>query len=78
MKVKNCRCCSNPIEQFMTFGSMPIANGFLHDPKQKEYFFEMCPAFCAKCYTFQLVEQPDPEKMFHEDYAFFSRQSKFM
>jgi len=63
----------------MTYGKMPIANGFLH-PEQfgDEYFFELKPAFCDNCLTFQIEDQPDPELMFHDQYAFFSRTSKFM
>jgi methylation protein EvaC len=63
----------------MSFGKMPIANGFLNENEfSDEFFFEMKTAFCDKCFTFQLVDQPDPKKMFHENYAFFSRQSKKM
>lgn len=78
LKIDKCRACGNPVKEFMTFGKMPIANGFLQNREDKEYFFEMSPAFCSQCFTFQLVEQPDAKLMFHEDYAFFSRQSKFM
>jgi len=63
----------------MTFGKMPIANGFLStDNFASEYFFELKPAFCKNCLTFQIEEQPDPDRMFHDHYAFFSRTSKFM
>lgn len=72
----NCRICNNTIKPFMTFGKMPIANSFSSTPNPKdEYFFELAPAFCDACKTFQIVEQPDPEKMFHDHYAFFSRTS---
>ena len=75
----NCRTCNNTINPFMSFGKMPIANGFLNENEfSDEFFFEMKTAFCDKCFTFQLVDQPDPKKMFHENYAFFSRQSKKM
>jgi methylation protein EvaC len=75
----NCRICANPIEAFMTFGKMPIANGFLtKDQIPNEYFFELAPAFCEACGMLQLVEQPDPEKMFHGNYAFFSSTSSHM
>ena len=74
-----CRICSSPIKSFMSFGPMPIANGFL-SPEHfaDEYFFELKPAFCPKCKMVQLIEQPDPKKMFHENYAFFSSTSKGM
>jgi methylation protein EvaC len=63
----------------MTFGQMPIANGFLNkDQFNDEYFFEMEVAFCDKCKMFQLVNQPEPKQMFNENYAFFSGTSKLM
>jgi methylation protein EvaC len=63
----------------MSFGRMPIANGFLTaDEIPNEYFFELAPAFCDRCGMFQLVEQPQAEKMFHENYAFFSTTSRYM
>jgi len=58
---------------------MPIANGFLLKAQFKdEHFFDLSPAFCPHCLTFQLEEQPSPEMMFHENYAFFSRTSVSM
>ena len=66
----NCRVCKTPIESFMSFGKMPIANGFLsREHFAREYFFEMKVASCTKCGMFQLIEQPDREKMFNENYA---------
>ena len=74
-----CRICENAVSPFMTFGKMPIANGFVSTPKPiDEYFFELAPIFCDQCKTFQLAYQPDPGKMFHDHYAFFSRTSKRM
>ena len=63
----------------MSFGRMPIANGFLTaEQVADEYFFELAPAFCNKCGMFQLVEQPQPDKMFHDQYAFYSSTSRYM
>ncbi|MBT6112583.1 MAG: class I SAM-dependent methyltransferase [Candidatus Marinimicrobia bacterium] len=74
-----CYICNNNTGSFMTFGPMPIANGFLaKDQFENEYFFEMEVAFCNKCKMFQLVNQPDPGQMFNENYAFFSGTSKLM
>lgn len=74
-----CRICEHEIAPFMTYGRMPIANGFLTpDQFKEEYFFELKPAFCSHCLTFQIEEQPAPEAMFHDHYAFFSRTSKMM
>ena len=58
---------------------MPIANGFLSPEEfDNEYFFELAPAICGNCAMLQIIEQPDPAKMFHENYAFFSGTSKYM
>jgi methylation protein EvaC len=74
-----CRVCNAPIAAFMSFGRMPIANGFLTDEGiPKEYFFELAPAFCSLCSMFQLIEQPQPDRMFHGHYAFYSSTSHYM
>lgn len=77
--MRKCRICDTPIEPFISFGKMPIANGFLSsDQFKEEYFFELEAAFCSNCTMVQLLEQPDTKKMFHENYAFFSSTSKSM
>jgi methylation protein EvaC len=77
--IKNCLVCQTPIEPFMTFGKMPIANGFLREDQfADEYFFELKVAFCPACSMVQLAEQVDREKMFHDEYAFFSSTSQRM
>jgi len=77
--MNNCLVCGAPIEPFMSFGRMPIANGFLRkDQFSEEYFFELKVAFCEKCSMVQLGEQVDRERMFHEEYAFFSSTSRRM
>jgi methylation protein EvaC len=74
-----CRVCHAPISAFMSFGRMPIANGFLTaEEVSDEYFFELAPAFCSHCSMFQLIEQPLPHKMFHDNYAFYSSTSRYM
>jgi len=72
----HCLICHTEYQPFMSFGKMPLANGFLA-PTQfaNEYFFELKVGFCPTCGMMQLAEQPDREKMFHETYAFFSSTS---
>ena len=74
-----CLICSKLIEPFHSFGRMPIANGFLA-PEQfpSEYFFELKVAHCPACGMVQLTEHVDREKMFHENYAFYSSTSRRM
>lgn len=71
-----CLVCETRIEPFLSFGKMPIANGFLL-PEQfrDEYFFELKVAFCPNCRMVQLAELVDRERMFHENYAFYSSTS---
>lgn len=74
-----CRVCAAPIEPFMSFGRMPVANGFLAESQfDDEYFFELSPAFCAACGMLQIVDQPDPRRMFHGAYPFYASLSRHM
>ncbi len=46
--MKKCLICGASIEPFMSFGKMPIANGFLTPAEfANEYFFELKIAFCS-------------------------------
>ena len=77
--VSHCLVCKSPIEPFISFGRMPIANGFLRPAEfASEYFFELTTAFCAKCGMVQLGSHVERERMFHENYAFFSSTSSRM
>ena len=79
MQMNKCFVCQTDCPPFMSFGKMPIANGFLSKEQfANEYFFEMEVASCPNCHMFQLVHQPDREQMFNENYAFFSGTSKLM
>lgn len=74
--MKPCLICSHSIDSFISFGRMPIANGFLTaDEFSEEYFFELKAGFCERCKMVQLTELVDRERMFHENYAFFSSTS---
>ena len=77
--MKPCLICRSPVEAFISFGKMPLGNGFLL-PEQfaSEYFFDLEVGFCRKCGMVQLLGQPERERMFHERYAFFSGTSAFM
>jgi methylation protein EvaC len=77
--MSSCAICNNAIKPFVSFGKQPIANGFLtKDQFKDEYFFDLEVAFCSNCMMVQLVSQPEREKMFNENYAFFSSTSKRM
>jgi SAM-dependent methyltransferase len=79
MKQSLCRISGLPLFNVLDFGQQPLGNGFLL-PKHytNEYFYPMKTGFSEASMMFQLLEQPAPEKMFHEQYAFYSSTSSFM
>ena len=74
-----CKITNKDITPFMSFGKMPIANGFI-DKKNfaNEFFFEMEVGFNEEISLFQLNDHPKPEEMFNENYPFFSGSSEYM
>ena len=63
----------------MSFGKMPIANGFLSKKDiNKEYFYEMTVGLSPDLGLFQLTNFPKVEMMFHDNYPFFTNSSNFM
>ena len=77
--MSQCLICESEYQPFVDFGDMPIANAFAtKEELVDEYTFPMQVGFCESCHMVQLIEQPDREKMFHENYAFFSSTSNYM
>tara|TARA_B100000029_G_C17597072_1_gene964549 strand:+ start:1288 stop:2484 length:1197 start_codon:yes stop_codon:yes gene_type:complete len=74
-----CKITKKKIKPFMSFGKMPIANGFLKKNQFKnEFFFNMEVGFSKKISLFQLNNHPKPDQMFNKNYPFFTGSSKFM
>jgi len=74
-----CKLTDKEIKPFMSFGKMPLANGFLDkDEIKSEYFFEMEVGFSENLSLFQLNEHPKPEKMFNKTYPFYTGSSELM
>jgi len=66
----------NPV---IDFGKMPIANAFLTpDQFRDEFFYNMVVGYDPETHAIGLVNKVPPEKMFHENYAFYSSMSKGM
>jgi methylation protein EvaC len=77
--MKKCLICNTVLKPFISFGQMPIANGFLDESEFKdEYFYELQAAFCPVCAMVQLVDRVSRDRMFHDHYAFFSSTSTRM
>ena len=78
MELSRCRICQSQISEIISFGKMPIANAFVEQSLQNEYRFHLIAGYCTSCYMFQLLEQPNPDQMFHESYPFFTGLSMTM
>ena len=74
--MKTCPVCGAVVEPIISFGNMPLANGFLRQEDfPTEYFFELAFGFCESCAMAQLIENVPREKMFHPQYPFFTASS---
>lgn len=74
-----CRVSGTPLTKVLDFGMQPLGNGFLDAADlSNEYFFPMEIGYSEVSMMLQLIEQPSPEKMFHDHYAFYSSTSSFM
>ena len=72
----NCLICESKVQPFISFGPMPIANGFLGaEDFDHERFFDLEVGFCNECTMVQLTNLVDPGELFHESYAFYSSTS---
>ena len=74
-----CKVSKKKIAPFMSFGKMPIANGFIEEKNfNNEYFYNMEVGFSEELSLFQLNNHPKPEAMFNSSYPFFSGSSEYM
>ena len=74
-----CQICNSHAEPFLSFGEMPIANGFLSEGQfADEFYFNLEVGVCSSCAMVQLMELVERERMFNENYAFFSSTSSRM
>ena len=63
-----CKITGKKINPFMSFGRMPIANGFLTKNQfSKEFFFNMEVGFSEDLSLLQLNDHPKPDMMFNEN-----------
>ncbi len=74
-----CKVTNKIIKPFMSFGQMPLANGFLKKENfSKEFFFNLEVGFSEEISLFQLNKFPNPKKMFNKNYPFYTGSSEFM
>ena len=74
-----CKFTGKKIKPFMSFGRMPIANGFLKKKNfKKEYFYNLDVGFSKEVCLFQIADHPEPKQMFHKNYPFYTSSSNSM
>jgi methylation protein EvaC len=74
----SCRFCTSDTREVISFGKMPIANHFVIESETDPYKFNLAVSLCIYCSLLQLDEQPQPQKMFHASYPFFTESSVSM
>ena len=63
----------------MSFGRMPMANGFLEKKEfKKEFFYNLKVGFNKNNYLFQVDNHPKSTQIFNDKYPFFTKKSKYM
>jgi methylation protein EvaC len=77
--LRPCLVCRSLTETVMSFGRMPLANGFL-SPEDfgSEIFFDLNVCFCPSCTMVQLADPVAPQRLFHDSYPFFTSSSTRM
>ncbi len=75
---QRCRLTGGALEVVLDLGRQPLGNGFVSAVGEDEYFYSLRCGFNPESRLFQLIDQPAPDLMFHDDYAFFSGTSRRM
>ena len=74
-----CKVSGQQIKPFMSFGKMPMANGFLDKKNfKKEFFYKLDVGFCKKNYLFQVNDHPKSPHIFNNNYPFYTNKSIYM
>lgn len=75
----NCQICGGTVEEFLDLGRQPLSDAFLTERDlADEFFYRLAVGACVSCTMVQLVEQVPRERMFHEDYPYYSSGSAVM
>lgn len=75
-----CSICGANTTPILDFGLMPIADTFV-DPGRRgddSYRYHLAVALCPGCHLVQLSEQPERERMFHDEYGYYASTSRYM
>jgi SAM-dependent methyltransferase len=71
----SCRSCGHPEPRtFLELGRTPLADALVHSDEEaaREESFPLDVAFCPECSLVQILEEVPPEKLFVDNYHYFS------
>ncbi|WP_326645839.1 class I SAM-dependent methyltransferase [Streptosporangium sp. NBC_01755] len=75
-----CRVCGGTVHEFFDFGRQPLSDAFLAPGSDlgQEFFFRLATGLCEACTMVQLMEEVPRDRMFHEEYPYYSSGSAYM
>ena len=74
-----CKVSGKKITPFMSFGKMPMANGFLESQEfNDEFFYELEVGFSEDNFLFLVNDHPKSNKIFNDKYPFYTHKSSYM
>lgn len=79
MQTGKCRFCNHELKHtFCDLGLSPFSNFYLEEKelKQHEPFYPLHVYVCDSCFLVQLGDSHSPNKLFSDDYAYFSSYSE--
>jgi methylation protein EvaC len=77
--MSNCRICGGPVREFFDFGKQPLSDAFPRpEDVEKEFLFRLAVGMCGSCTMVQQLEEVPRDRMFHEDYPYYSSSSSRM
>jgi 2-polyprenyl-3-methyl-5-hydroxy-6-metoxy-1,4-benzoquinol methylase len=74
-RITACRGCGNKdFDVFLDLGETPLADALVEESRlsQEEEKFPLQVAFCEECSLVQITEDVEPEKLFVDNYLYFS------
>ncbi|MGC7102996.1 methyltransferase domain-containing protein [Amycolatopsis lurida] len=79
-KFCRCRVCGGNVREFFDFGRHPLSDAFVVPGSDlgQEFFFRLAAGVCTACTMVQLTEEVPRDRMFHEDYPYYSSGSAYM
>lgn len=77
--MSKCHVCGSAATEFLNFGQQPLSDNFVTaQDLEDEFFYTLRAIFCESCKLVQLGEIPERERMFNDDYPYYSSGSSVM